>query len=62
MTREKQRQAKMLAKATKALQKMEAKQEKNEIKSWGKMVRIAKEKGAWIEETDSHFIIKTPKS
>ncbi len=60
MTRDEQRKIKQDKQATKIAEREEKKQDKKDIKAWAKMVKVAKSKGAWIEETDTHFLIYNP--
>jgi hypothetical protein len=52
MTREQQRMNHEQKQVEKLAAKNQKKEERKELKSWGKMVRVAKSKGAWIEETE----------
>jgi len=51
MTREQQREIKEAKKQAKIALRIEAKQDRHELKNWNKSVEKWKAKGGWIEET-----------
>lgn len=50
MTREQQKQVKAEKQTAKINARIEKRQEKQALKGWNKMVQMAKDKGAWIED------------
>ena len=52
MTREEKRKIKLAKQEAKAAVKNQRKQEKQDFRSWQRMVQMAKDKGAWIEENN----------